>query len=295
MRDPVISDFFLCVGAQKAGTTWLARMLAHHPEIFFTPVKEIHYFDHLAGITQHLSKRKRRSRRRKHYQRLLTQWHRFPTLSAQGAWYARYMGEPLDDRWYASLFSDRRGRRLAGEATPEYAIIGTEGFEHVRRLAPDVRLIYIMRHPLTRAWSQILHHCRANALDAARLSVDEVLAIALDPRFEAFGDYCRTIDDLHAVFAREQIWLGFYEDIHADRAAALARICAFLGVAFRKQDFPDLSRRYNISQSVAMPEAVSDGLRARYQRQAEGVLERVGRVPESWREAFALPGGKDTA
>ncbi|RME99376.1 MAG: hypothetical protein D6773_13045, partial [Alphaproteobacteria bacterium] len=92
MRDSVISDFFLCVGAQKAGTTWLARMLANHPEIFFTPVKEIHYFDHLAGITQHLSKRKRRSRRRKHYQRLLTQWHRFATLSAQGAWYARYMG-----------------------------------------------------------------------------------------------------------------------------------------------------------------------------------------------------------
>ena len=28
----------------KAGTTWMQHVLAEHPEIYFTPEKEIHYF-----------------------------------------------------------------------------------------------------------------------------------------------------------------------------------------------------------------------------------------------------------
>ena len=35
---------FIGIGAQKAGTTWLARNLQAHPEIHM-PRKEVHYFD----------------------------------------------------------------------------------------------------------------------------------------------------------------------------------------------------------------------------------------------------------
>jgi len=35
---------FLIIGAQKSGTTWLARILKQHPEIFVYG-KEIHFFD----------------------------------------------------------------------------------------------------------------------------------------------------------------------------------------------------------------------------------------------------------
>lgn len=36
---------FLCIGAQKAGTTWLYENLRLHPDIYLTPRKELHYFD----------------------------------------------------------------------------------------------------------------------------------------------------------------------------------------------------------------------------------------------------------
>src|SRR5689334_3840207 len=65
MTKPLIERYFVCIGAQKSGTTWLARVLSHHPDLFVTPVKEIHYFDHVLGVTQHLSDSKRRSRYRK--------------------------------------------------------------------------------------------------------------------------------------------------------------------------------------------------------------------------------------
>lgn len=285
---PEIRDFFLCVGAQKAGTTWLARMLARHPEIFVTPVKEIHYFDHIVKLTRHLSDRKRRSRYRKYHQRLLTQWHRWAELGAQRDWYRTYMRSPLNDAWYAALFASRGKAKVAGEATPEYALIGRQGFEHVARLAPAVKLIYIMRNPVARAWSQILHVCRSNRLDAASMTAGELVALTRDERFAALADYATPLDDMGAVFPRERLWLGFYEDIHADRTAGLKEICGFLGVGFSPEVFADTQRRYNTSQSVALPEEVRTALRAQYAGQVAAVESRLGRVPESWRKEFSL-------
>ena len=36
---------FLIIGAQKAGTTWLAKCLGEHPDVFIPEIKEIYYFD----------------------------------------------------------------------------------------------------------------------------------------------------------------------------------------------------------------------------------------------------------
>ena len=36
---------YLCIGAQKAGTTWLFRNMRPHPEVFVAREKEVHYFD----------------------------------------------------------------------------------------------------------------------------------------------------------------------------------------------------------------------------------------------------------
>jgi hypothetical protein len=36
---------FICIGAQKAGTTWLYVTLGRRPDIWFPPFKEFHFFD----------------------------------------------------------------------------------------------------------------------------------------------------------------------------------------------------------------------------------------------------------
>ena len=36
---------FIGIGAQKAGTSWLASCLSEHPEICMHPKKEAHYFN----------------------------------------------------------------------------------------------------------------------------------------------------------------------------------------------------------------------------------------------------------
>jgi hypothetical protein len=288
MEPAVINDYFCCVGAQKSGTTWLARVLAEHPQIFVTPVKEIHYFDHVAGITQHLNDRRRRSRYRKYFQRLVTQPARLGLHRAQWGWYRRYMRRPIDDAWYRDLFEERAGKRFAGEATPEYALIGEAGFRHLQRLAPAARLVYIMRNPVSQAWSQLLHHCRANAIDAAKLSDAEAIAITEQPRVRALGDYAGTIDEVRRVFAADRLHLMFYEDVHAARLDAIAGVCSFIGADYDPAWFPDVDQAYNRSQDVKASEAVKAHLRGSLRAVAEAVADRAGRLPEAWRREFAI-------
>ncbi len=290
-QSPAIERYFVCIGAQKAGTTWLARVLSRHDEVFVTPVKEIHYFDHIAGLCEHLSPRKRRSRHRNYYQRMWTQWHKWRAYRAQGAWYRTYMGETLDDAWYASLFEQRGGKTVAGEATPEYALIGEAGMWHLKSLAPDARIIFIMRNPVTRAWSQLLHQCRVRKLDAGSLSVSEFLAIAEEERFEALADYIAVLDALDAVFEPEQLLIEFYEDIHADRAAALKRICTFLGVGFDESSQSGLEKRYNPSQSARITGDLHKSFCIKYRAMVREVEDRMGRVPSAWQRDFNLPSG----
>ncbi len=290
-QGPVIERYFVCIGAQKAGTTWLARVLSEHDEVFVTPVKEIHYFDYIAGLSDHLSARKRRSRYRKYFQRMWTQWSKWREYRAQGDWYRDYMQATLDDAWYAALFSRRGAKLLAGEATPEYALIGEAGLWHLKSLAPDARVIFIMRNPVTRAWSQLLHQCRVRKLDANALSVSEFLAITEEDRFEALADYLRVLDDVEAVFEPGQVLIEFYEDIHADRTAALKRICTFLGVGFEAGRHEGLDKRYNPSQSARMPADLRKSLRIKYRAMVHEVEDRMGRVPASWARDFKLPTG----
>jgi len=35
---------FICIGAQKAGTTWLHSQLSQHPEVYVSKIKELDYF-----------------------------------------------------------------------------------------------------------------------------------------------------------------------------------------------------------------------------------------------------------
>jgi len=289
MSTRAIENYFVGIGAQKSGTTWLARMLAGHPDAFVTPVKEIHYFDHIRGLTEQLSQKKRRSRYRKYFQRMLTQWSRFSENRSQRAWWGDYMGSPIDDAWYQRLFRHRGNASCAGEITPEYAIIGREGLGHIKRLAPDARVIFIMRNPVDRLWSQVLHQCRARGLDANRQTTEDIVRLVAEPRFGELADYAQTLDDVRAVFRPEQTLVLYYEEMHQDRLRALEQVCRFIGTRFDPAYFPELGRRFNRSQQAALPAPVRSHLVKTCRAQAEAVRQRMGHVPAAWERELLGP------
>ena len=282
----MISGYFVCVGAQKSGTSWLLAALGQHPDIFATPVKEIHYFDHLAGITRHLANDRRRSRFRKYLQHLAFDWPHFGEYRRQWRWYRAYMASPIDDTWYELLFSERGGATIAGEATPEYALIGRDGYTHIKRLAPDARVIFVMRSPFAQAWSQFLHfEHRKDARGASGRAPAEYWESAYSAPFR---DYARTIDDLRAVFGNERVRFLFYENVHADRAGAIRSLCAFLGIAYEARYFIGLEKSVNVSRPVPIPPELRAALTEDQRRVATQVRDRLGTVPDAWLEEADL-------
>jgi hypothetical protein len=102
---------------------------------------------------------------------------------------------------------------------------------------PDVKLIFLMREPIARAWSHARHNRQYREANFAAapsasepLTDDHWLANFTHDWPLASGDYLGQLRRWLAVFPAEQIFVGFYEAIARDPAALLRQILAFLHV-----------------------------------------------------------------
>ena len=114
--------YFVGIGAQRAGTTWLSDMFARHPDIGMSPVKETHYWS-----SKHVD-------HQRHAVRGLQALRiRMPVLlkhclenPAQAmSWIAAYGGMMAhrDASYRQFIELGRYGARIAGEITPAYATL----------------------------------------------------------------------------------------------------------------------------------------------------------------------------
>ena len=159
---------FLGIGAQRAGTTWLYRCLRQHPQLYLPGTKELHYFSRLAGLGPRFTKvrsvwsglfglgaaeREWRQRVGWTFQKSV----RGRISMATGRELVRavsyHLPGPKNDAWYRRQFAAGTGR-LKGEITPAYALLDDAGVRHVTRLFPEVKVIFLLREPLSRMLSQ---------------------------------------------------------------------------------------------------------------------------------------------
>ena len=58
-------------------------------------------------------------------------------------------------RFYSGQF-ESADAKIRGEITPAYSILSPKRIRFIRKIMPDVRLIFIMRNPIDRSWSAAL-------------------------------------------------------------------------------------------------------------------------------------------
>lgn len=128
--------------------------------------------------------------------------------------------------WYSSLFDPTA--EVRGEASVNYTSLPfSEGVaERIAETLPDVRLIYMTRDPIERA---ISHYVHAAAAGRTIEPIEEALG---DPesRFVRRGRYGAQLEPFVDAFGRERIHIDTQERLLADRAEAMRRAFAFLGV-----------------------------------------------------------------
>jgi hypothetical protein len=142
----------------------------------------------------------------------------------------------LDLSWYLDQLAPGAGR-LKGEASPSYALLSVERIRLIRKLAPQVKLVFLMRDPIGRAWSHARHNHAHREANFSRCDGD--FASVSDPQWlENFthdwplcnGDYLGQLRRWLSVFPREQIYIGFYESIASRPEALLREVFTFLGI-----------------------------------------------------------------
>lgn len=291
----VTGPTFLGIGAPKCGTTWLYAKLQAHPDVWLAPKKELHYFDRsaeYAGPTE-LSDTAVASR-------LLTAkgWRRHDVLRRLGKtgralangqtddarfWWRMVFGT-YDDRWYTRLFPQPGTYEAVGEITPAYCILSGSDVRKIRAINPDMRIVFLIRDPVERAWSSLRYNAGRGMVD---LDLSDVSAIVQKIHDDASdvdggrGDYLRTLDVFGDVFDPAQILVGYYDAIASQPAPLLEAVSDHIGIAAGK--FPaSENTRVNPSQARDMPPEVRDVLREKYRPQIEGVMSRIGGRAKSW-------------
>jgi hypothetical protein len=115
---------FVIVGAQKSGTRWLRYNLGLHPDIYTAAVEPNFFIDERAD-------------------------------------------GPAGLEWYRSYFDGWAGEPIIGEATPAYMMWHHDparSAERVRLVLPEARLLAILRNPIDRAQSALIHHIKKGRL-----------------------------------------------------------------------------------------------------------------------------------
>ncbi len=140
------SPDFLCIGAQKAGTGWLYEQLREHPDFWMPPLKELHYFDRLGQARREKKQdRLQAARAMARDERDLRFLEGMEKLRAQ---------PEIDLESYAELF-EPKGPLVSGDITPGYSTLSNEMVERVVARFPNVKVVFIARDPVERAWSQL--------------------------------------------------------------------------------------------------------------------------------------------
>jgi len=280
---------FLGIGAQKAATTWLDRCLRTHPSIRLPPLKELHYFDdHAAGPERSgrpvLSSGWAGRRLRRQLVARLKADARFGDFAGL-SWDLRYFFGRRSDAWYLSLFP-RDPRSVSGEITPDYSILEDDGVAHVHRVLPDVKLIFLMRDPIDRSWSQIRMDVGRTGRRIADAPLEELIALARSDRVALRSDYERTLHNWGRHYAADRFFIGFLEDVRDRPEALLENLFRFLGLDPAEARLRDLARRrvHAPRPDGGIPEPLARELARIHLAGLRALEPRFGSPVSAWRE-----------
>lgn len=123
------------------------------------------------------------------------------------------------------------GDRTKGEITPGYSILPVERIRDIHAFRPDLKLIFLMRNPIERAWSQ----ARMNLVRFTDRAFEDVPDAEFydhfeDPRSVKRGDYLQILSNWTTVFPENQIHIDFFERVAEDPRGLLRDVFRFLDV-----------------------------------------------------------------
>jgi hypothetical protein len=259
---------FLCIGAHKAGSTWLYQQLDSHPDFWMPPVKELHYFDQLSRV-QRAGRPRRRDERDSRFLEQLE------NLSAEPG---------INLKNYGRLFESTT-RLISGDISPNYSTLGEEVVRQIVEYFPNLKVIYLARDPVERLWSHLsmeVNYGQIQPFDPT--NVNEV-----DRNLSRRGMLLRSYPS--TVVARwkrhdhaKQFRVYFFDDLQSDPAALRRSIVRFLGADPEKPSnrSPADYNSWNRMEKLPLTNEVRSHLAQFFKKELKTCAARLGGPAKNW-------------
>ena len=287
---------FIGIGAQKAGTSWLHSVLSVQDDIWLPPLKEIHYFDRKFpvkhtledGTVKVITKGSNSRGITKRLQRFkldkVNDYARRLSLS-QLIWECKYYFGARSDDWYKSLFQ-MSGGKISGDITPAYSRLDDNAVKYVHQLLPQVKIIFLIRDPVERAWS----HAVMDLTKFSNRSIDQVSDNEFICHFKSKasllrGTYSKIINRWLQFYSDEQFFIGYFDDIGNKPDKLITDVVKFLGI---ESDvvIPEvlIKKKVNAGTGKTMPDRYRVLLSELYLSELEMLASMCGDYTNNWLE-----------
>ena len=203
-----------------------------------------------------------------------------------------------DLRWYLEQVApteDAPAKPIRGEITPAYSTLPRGVVNAIARLWPALKLIWVIRHPVERAWSQaMLEFGLLKDRAITQPPTTRFLAYFERPRVKMRNDYLRTYRIWRDAFGEDALHVSLYDDLQADPRQHLVNILRHLGadVSALPSDETLSERRWS-SQGVEPPPVFQWYLARQWLDTMRRLNEAMGGRLDAWvadlRELSAPP------
>ena len=259
---------FICVSPQKTGTGWLYQQLESHPDFWMPPVKELHYFDQLSRLTLATPPRPRDKRDLRFLQSL-------KTLSARPY---------IDLEDYARLF-EPKGSLLSGDISPGYSTLSDKMIQRVVEYFPKLKVIFLARDPVERAWSHLSMEVRARQIEPFDVTdIDEVIR-NLRRRGMLLRSYPSVIVARWKRCVHPDLFrIYFFDDLQRDPVELRRSILYFLGADPNKPSGrlrPDYNSKAGM-EKLRFTDAVRSSVAQFFKKELKACAARLGGPAREW-------------
>ncbi len=280
---------FICVGMPKAGTGWLYDQLQSHPD-FWMPLKEIDYLAFEYPKMKHAIRWFERTEKRKHRKKAKRRHvdaREYNFLKEASA----CAGEPRDIAHYAELFR-YKGEQLSGDISPSYSRMEEALIADIGRGLPQVKIILLVRDPITRAWSHISLLHRLGKFDASILeSPPEFRSFLANPRnIERRSFATRVVERWTKNTPHLEFRSFFFDEIVSEPEATRREILRYLGADPARggeTSPPDFNPKANKSK-LTLTEPLKGVLIDFFKEELRAGAEIFGSHAENWKDQYGV-------
>ena len=166
-----------------------------------------------------------------------------PTIRKEIRFFDRYYDNGLG--WYENFFcppEDAKKYKAIGEISPEYYECD-ECPERIYNTFPEIKMIMMLRHPISRAYSQYGFNVQRRNY---RISFEEFLAKR--PSALEKGFYSRYLKRYLQFFDRKQFLPLLFEDVFTDLSKTKNTIADFLEIS--PERFPEVDKNEKVNAST---------------------------------------------